>query len=516
MVARRPDRGMRRPKTGEGFGRPQPIPAVCRHGADPEPLTPHPRPATFACIIRIGTGAAGMSMSSYDVIIVGARCAGATLGAYLARAGVRTLMVEAMSAFSDNPMSTHFLQPPGMVILDELGIGQAVRAVTPAAPSLRFGVEGHYACIAQPAARAGCCPRRLTLDPLLQRAAIDAGAELRDRTRAVDLVRDGEGRVTGVVVEGPAGRETLHARLVVGADGRHSTIARLTGVEEYLKVPMSRSAYWHYRTQPDLWRTDPRYTDFQGHIDYLGTGIRAAFRCDSDTMVMVALVPNDEAHAWKGDLMEKMIGYLSECPVMPPLLAASEPITRVRSLVKADFFYRRPVGPGFALVGDAGTFKDFATGMGIASAMIAAKQLSKAILDGREIAYLRYWRERDVESLPLYFDSLRLGETGVNDAFFKLVAEHLSRSSALRAKLAEVSARTRSPLEAFSTGELLKMVIPAVLRGRFDVLPAFLRTGRKIAGYKREVAYRERLLRELEEMESRKDAKAQSASFAVT
>lgn len=434
---------------------------------------------------------------THDVIIVGARCAGATLGAYLARAGVRTLMVEAMPAFSDNPMSTHFLQPPGMAILDELGIGDELRAVTPAAPTLRFSVEGHAARITQPLATAGCCPRRLTLDPLLQRAAIAAGAELRERTRVVDLIREGE-RVTGVVVESAAGRETLHAKLVVGADGRHSTIARLTGVEEYLKVPMSRSAFWHYRTQPDLWRVDPRYTDFQGHIDYQGTGIRAVFRCDLDTMVMVALVPNAEAKDWKGDLMEKMVGYLSECPVMPPLIEASEPITRVRSLVKADFFYRRPVGPGFALIGDAGTFKDFATGMGIASAMISAKQLSKAILDGSEAAYLRYWRERDVESLPLFFDSLRLGEADVNDAFLKLLFENLERSPALCAKLAEISARTRSPLEAFTTGELLRMVIPAVLRGRFDVLPAFLKTGRKIAGYKREIANRERLLKALE------------------
>ena len=436
---------------------------------------------------------------TYDVIIVGARCAGATLGTYLARAGVRTLMVEAMSAFSDNPMSTHFLQPPGMVILDELGVGDALRAVTPPAPTLRFSVEGHAARITQPLAQAGCCPRRITLDPLLQRAAIAAGAELRDRTRVVDLLREGE-RVTGVVVDGPSGREALHAKLVVGADGRNSTIARLTGVEEYLKVAMPRCAYWHYRTQPDLWRTDPRYTGFQGHIDYKGTGIRAAFRCDSDTMVMVSLVPQAEAGEWKGpDLMPKMLAYLSECPVMPPLIEASEPITRVRSLVKADFFYRRPVGPGFALVGDAGTFKDFATGMGIASAMIAAKQLSKAIVDGSEAAFLRYWRERDAESLPLYFDSLRLGEADVNDAFLKLLFENLERSPALCARLAAVSARTLSPFQAFTTAQLLRMVIPAVLRGRFDVLPAFLRTGRKIAGYKREIAYREKLLQALEE-----------------
>ncbi len=435
---------------------------------------------------------------SHDVIIVGARCAGATLATYLARAGVKTLLLEAQPRFSDMPMSTHFLQPPGMAILDELGLGDALRAVTPPAPTLRFRVGGHDACVTQPLERAGCCPRRLTLDPLLQRAAIDAGAEFRDQTRVVDLVREGE-RVAGVVVDTPQGRQTLRSRLVVGADGRNSTVARLTGVEEYLKFPMTRSAYWHYRTQPDLWRTDSRYTGFQGHIDYHGTGIRAAFRCDNDTMVMVSLVPHAEAPAWKtDDLMRTQTEYLSQIAVMRPLLEASEPITRVRSLVKADFFYRRPVGPGFALIGDAGTFKDFATGMGIASAMVSAKAMSATILDGSEAAFLHYWRARDVESLPLYFDALRLGEADVNDAFLGLLFENLARSPALTARLAAVSARTLSPLNAFTTGELLRMVIPALLRGRFDVLVPFLRTGRKIAGYKRELAYRERLLRELD------------------
>jgi flavin-dependent dehydrogenase len=433
---------------------------------------------------------------THDVIIVGARCAGATLGTYLARSGVKTLLLDAQPAFSDMPMSTHFLQPAGMAVLDEIGVGDALRAVTPAAPCLRFSVEGHAAHVAHPSEEAGCCPRRLTLDPLLQKAAIAAGAELRDRSRVVDLVRDGE-RVAGVVVESAAGRETLRARLVVGADGRHSTIARLTGVEEYLKFPMTRSAFWHYRTQPRLWLDDPRYNACQGHIDYQGTGIRAAFRCDGDTMVMVSLVPAAEAQSWTGDHMPKMLAYLRANPVMAPLVDASEPLTKVRGLIKADFFYRRPVGPGFALAGDAGTFKDFATGQGISSAFIAARALHKAILDGTEAAFEHYWRERDVESLPLYFDALRLGETGVNDAFLRLLFEHLARSPALTARLADVATRKRSPLEAFTSGELLRMVAGAVLRGRFDVMAPFLKTGRRIAGFKQEVARRERLLRQL-------------------
>lgn len=434
---------------------------------------------------------------SHDVIIVGARCAGATLATYLARSGVKTLLLDAQAMPSDMPMSTHFVQPAGMAILDEIGVGDALRACTPPAPCLRLRVEGHDAYVKHPIDRAGCCPRRSTLDPLLQQAAIRAGAELRDRSRVVELLRDGE-RVAGVVVESASrGRETLRAGLVVGADGRHSTVARLTGVEEYLKFPMTRSAFWCYRSLPALWRSDPRYSSFQGHIDYQGTGIRAAFQCDGDTMVMVALVPATEAQSWTGDHMQNLLAYLGSNAVMAPLIEASEPLSKARALLRADFFYRRPVGPGFALVGDAGSFKDFATGQGISSAFIAAKALHGAILQGGAPAFERYWRERDVESLPLYFDALRLGEASVNDAFLQLLFENLARSPTLTARLSAIAHRTLSPLEAFSTGELLRMVVPAVLRGRFDVIQPFVKTGRRIAGFKREVAMRESLLRQV-------------------
>lgn len=434
----------------------------------------------------------------HDVIIVGARCAGATLATYLARSGLRTLMVDAQAMPSDMPMSTHFLQPAGMAVLDEIGAGDALRALVPASPCLRFRVEGHDAYVRHPPERAGCCPRRLTLDPLLQQTAQAAGAELRDRTRVVDLLRDDRGRVTGVVVESAQhGRETLHAGLVVGADGRNSTVARLSGVEEYLNFPMTRSAFWHYRTRPATWDEDPLFRGVQGHIDYQGSGIRAAFQCDGGTMVMVALVPTAEAAAWGQDHAPAMLAYLQQNAVMRPLLAASESLTRTRALIRADFFYRRPVGPGFALVGDAGTFKDFATGQGISSAFISARMLHRAILEGTDAAYERYWRERDVESLPLFFDALRLGEADVNDAFLQLLFEHLERSPELMGRLAAVSNRRLSPLDAFSTRELLRMVVPALLRGRFEVLPPFLRTGRRIAGFKREVARREQLLRGL-------------------
>src|SRR5690349_16415772 len=113
----------------------------------------------------------------FDVIVVGARCAGAVLAARLARSGVRTLVLDSAARGSDMPMSTHLMQPAGMVVLDELGVGDQVRAVTPASARFRFALdEAEMVATMTPPAY---CVRRDTLDPLLQNAAEAAGAELR-------------------------------------------------------------------------------------------------------------------------------------------------------------------------------------------------------------------------------------------------------------------------------------------------------------------------------------------------
>src|SRR5512139_3595651 len=119
----------------------------------------------------------------WDVIIVGARCAGATLAALLARSGVRTLLLEASPRGTDMPLSTHLVQPPGMDVLDALGVGDRVRAVTPAATRFRYALDESVVVSQANPGRAAYCVRRSTLDPWLQEAAEAAGAELRDRHR---------------------------------------------------------------------------------------------------------------------------------------------------------------------------------------------------------------------------------------------------------------------------------------------------------------------------------------------
>jgi flavin-dependent dehydrogenase len=151
---------------------------------------------------------------SWDVVIVGARCSGATLATLLARQDLRVLVLEATASGSDMPMSTHYLQPPGMGVLDRLGIGDKVRAVTPATRAVRGAMDDAEFVAPLVTDHFAYCVRRCTLDPWLQEAAQGAGAEIRFHHRVLELVKV-DGRVTGVIAQGPAGKETHRVRRIV-------------------------------------------------------------------------------------------------------------------------------------------------------------------------------------------------------------------------------------------------------------------------------------------------------------
>ena len=435
---------------------------------------------------------------NYDVIVVGARCAGATLGTLLARSGVKTLMLDAHAMPSDMPMSTHFVHTPGMDVLDEIGVGDAVRARTPPTRRFRARMDGLDAWIDYPKDRLAYCPRRSMVDPLIQEAAVKAGAELRDRTRVVELVKDGD-RVAGVVVESERGRETLRANLVVGADGRHSTIAKLTGVEEYLNFTATRAGYWFYAKAPSLWHDDPRYAGWDGLLEWQGDGLRYLFQTDDDNLILVATAPSAEVRRWKGDYLGSTIEYLKGSEIIAPVVERVTPIGKGVGLLKAEWFFRRPVGPGFALVGDAGCFKDFITGLGMTDAFIGARNLHRAILKGTEAAFEHYWRERDAQGMALYFDAEYKGDVGYNNRFMQALFERMKTMPEWQSRLYEIADRKLSPLEAFSMGELLGTVGRSLLRGHFGVLPDFLKTGKRMNGYKAEVARRQAMLDALTE-----------------
>ena len=182
--------------------------------------------------------------SRYDVVIVGARCAGATLATFLARAGGSVVVLDKDRLPSDQILSTHTIHPPGLDVLDDVGVGDAVRSVAPPTRIMRLQKSEAFVDIEFPDGRAEYCPRRVRLDGLLQDAAVSAGVAVVDRTRVTSLLRDGD-RVGGMRAAGPTGQERVfRASLAMGADGRHSTVARQVDAEEYLAYDAPRAMYW--------------------------------------------------------------------------------------------------------------------------------------------------------------------------------------------------------------------------------------------------------------------------------
>lgn len=142
------------------------------------------------------------------------------------------LAVERDRLPSDQVLSTHTIHPPGLAVLDELVVGDAVRSEAPASPTMRLRKDGSWADITFPDGLAGRCPRR-RLDGLLAEAAVAAGVELRDGTR-VSAVRFDGSRAVGVRLQHAGGIYDVDAALVVGADGRRSFVAEQVRAEEYM------------------------------------------------------------------------------------------------------------------------------------------------------------------------------------------------------------------------------------------------------------------------------------------
>src|SRR5688572_20316543 len=118
----------------------------------------------------------------HDVVIVGARCAGAALATFLARAGASVVVIDKSALPSEHVLSTHTVHPSGMAVMDELGLGDAVRKHSPEMLSVRLDWHGGVLDLTLPAGHGEYCPRRKRFDGLLQDAARQAGATLLDRT----------------------------------------------------------------------------------------------------------------------------------------------------------------------------------------------------------------------------------------------------------------------------------------------------------------------------------------------
>jgi menaquinone-9 beta-reductase len=426
----------------------------------------------------------------FDVVIVGARCAGSALGQRLATAGLSVAILDAARLPSDQPTSTHLVQPPGMDELDALGVGDAVRQASPALNALRLSYDGYEARLPYGEKRTAHCLGRERLDDLLQRAAIGAGAELRPRTKVIEVVRDDGETVNGVVVRTPDNvTERLYADLVVGADGRNSTIAKLVDAEEYLAYEGPRAVYWAYWKRPSDWDPHDVYNTFEGRR------ARVIFPTDGDRLLIATVPPIDEAREWRRDHSAAYLADIRAYGLAKASLGEDRYLGKVRGVLKPRYFFRASAGPGWALIGDAGHHKEFVVGLGISDALRDARELATAIVSRTPGAVERWWRQRDVVRIEMFHWSRDLGRAQAVDALQRLTAARMAKSPKLHGRFAQVIDGQRSPYGLVPTPHLACWVFSSLLRGETAMLPPLRDAVRRRAQARRDLRRHRRLAR---------------------
>jgi flavin-dependent dehydrogenase len=338
---------------------------------------------------------------NFDAIVVGARAAGAATATLLARHGLRVLVVD-RSRYGADTLSTHALMRAGVVQLHRWGLLDAVvDAGTPPIRRTTF-VYGHdrveVAIKPSHGIDALYAPRRTVLDPILVDAAAAAGAEVRYGITVTDVLHDDRGRVTGVVARDEhARRITADAPIVIGADGVRSTIADRVGAAVERSGTGATAVVYGYwsglETNGYEWVFRPEAT----------AGIIPTNR--GEACVFAGTTP---ARFGRGgfDTLRRVLREAA--PDVAARVDAAIPPAGVRGFLGRPGFMRRSWGPGWALVGDAGYWKDPISAHGLTDALRDAELLARAVFSTeprgpcRDEALADYQDMRDDLSAPLF------------------------------------------------------------------------------------------------------------------
>jgi flavin-dependent dehydrogenase len=312
----------------------------------------------------------------WDAIIVGGRVAGAPLGMLLARLGRRVLILD-RATFPSDTMSTHFFWPRTTAFLKDWGLlDQLVATGCRPINQVRVTMEDFEYQGAPSEVRGVAtmyCPRRTVLDAMLIEAARDAGAEVREGVTVRDVLW-ADGRVTGVVAHDAQGSEQrLEARIVVGADGRNSRIARRVAAPfKVYEKPITFAFYAYWDDVP---------------LDHFGSHRSAGSRVlefpthNQQTCIYVGW-PMARYPELKANIEQAYLDEVARARGVRERARKGRCATRVIGSSNLPNFYRRSAGQGWALVGDAAYHKDPTTGMGIADAFLGAELLAHAIDEG--------------------------------------------------------------------------------------------------------------------------------------
>jgi flavin-dependent dehydrogenase len=344
----------------------------------------------------------------YDVIVVGARCAGASTAVLLARRGYRVLLVDRATFPSDIPRG-HFIHRGGPARLQRWGLLDRILATgCPAIDTFVLDLAGFPLVgrnLVVDGVAFGCGPRRMVLDKILVDAAIEAGVEFHDRLSVDDFLTE-DGRIAGISGSegGSSAKVVARARLTIGADGRNSRLARTVAAVTYDAVPPLTCWYFSYWSGP-----------FEKTLAIHERNRRVIFSFPTNDNLQAIFIgwPAEEFHGVRRDIDGNFLEALRGVPELAERVESGRREERFYGTADVPNFYRKPFGDGWALVGDAGRLKDPIGAHGIADALRDAEMLSDAAHEGlsgrRPIgeALAAYGAQRDAASKADYEENIR-------------------------------------------------------------------------------------------------------------
>jgi 2-polyprenyl-6-methoxyphenol hydroxylase-like FAD-dependent oxidoreductase len=312
----------------------------------------------------------------YDVIIVGARVAGSILAMQLGRFGHHVLVLE-KADFPSETLSTSFFRAPALRVFEKVGILDEVQSAAPPMRIMWNYIDGHV--ISEPVDAAEehlrffLCERRVTLDWILfQGAKREPNVDVRLHANVRELLWQ-DGHVTGVRWTEADGMREATARVVIGADGFYSTLAKIIRPVTETFFPVQRCMYYAY-----FQGLDPLEESIAEH-HFVGNTLTYVFPTDANLTLVALSLPISDFHSFKKDPMNGLQSHLKSLPLLAPRLARAERVSDVWGAGNIPSYQRIPFGPGWVLVGDAHQVMDPWSGMGIDHATTHADFLADSL-----------------------------------------------------------------------------------------------------------------------------------------
>ena len=363
----------------------------------------------------------------YDAIVIGARCAGAATAMLLARRGHRVLLVD-RATFPRDVHQGHFIHRHGPRRLADWGLLEKIVA-TNCPPLLTHLTDfGDFPLMARGLQLEnvawGYGPRRRYLDKVLVEAAIEAGAEFRPNYLVENLLWDSE-RVEGIRGrqrhQSASSKEKAH--ITIGADGKNSALARAVGAPYYEETSPLTCWYFSY------WSGVPT----EGFEMYLrGKRVIFGFSTNDNLFAIFIGWPIEEFRSVKADIEGQFMRVVHLVPGFAERVRCGRREERFYGSADVGSFLRRPIGPGWALVGDAGCHKDPFMALGICDAFRDADFLVAAVHEGLagenslDEALIRYKLRRNEATMADYRENIDRAK------FVPMPAEALQLRAALR------------------------------------------------------------------------------------